>query len=285
MSNHTEKGKTQSFWDANPCGSSPTWDQARALRFEYTDAYLREYHTESLLAGQDVLEVGCGQGHDAAEIVRHCASYVGMDLSGESAAVARREVLSRSTTGASIAFVNSDAENLPFADGQFSLVYSIGVLHHTPGFDEALTQIHRVLRKDGKLVLMLYRSYNPLWVVLRTVRGGLRVPVLGPWVKRRTLERLRARKAEESDSLTGTALLELVGCPVIDTYTLRSLRRRMKGRYEIEHADFFRVGFDQFIRVLPRRLRAHWPRASVDRWESRLRRRLGFYMMVVATKR
>ena len=277
--------ETRTFWDANPCGLSPTWEQARALRFEYTDTYLRQYHTDALLADQDVLEVGCGQGFDAAEIVNRCTTYVGMDLSSESAGAARREVLNRSTGKASITFVNSDAENLPFADEQFSLVYSVGVLHHTSGFDAALTQIHRVLRQDGKLVLMLYRSFNPLWVVLRTVRGGLRIPILGPWVKRRTLERLRARKAKESDSLTGTALLELVGCPVIDTYTLRGLRRRMKGRFEIKHADFFRVGFDQFIRVIPRRLRAHWPRASVDRWESRLRRPLGFYMMVVATKR
>src|SRR6185503_16781039 len=59
-------------------------------------------------------------------------------------------------------FQTADAENLSFPDASFDLVYSHGVLHHTPETEKAIQEIHRVLRPGGRAVVMLYHrgSYN-----------------------------------------------------------------------------------------------------------------------------
>ena len=50
----------------------------------------------------------------------------------------------------------SDAEALPFADSSFDLVYSHGVLHHTPNLPAAVAEVHRVLRPGGRAIVMMY---------------------------------------------------------------------------------------------------------------------------------
>ena len=63
----------------------------------------------------------------------------------------------------------ADAESLPFGDGEFDLVYSWGVIHHTPDTERALAEIRRVLRPGGEARIMLYsrRSWVALGVWLR----------------------------------------------------------------------------------------------------------------------
>jgi hypothetical protein len=67
----------QQFWDSNPCGLIASWEQAREIRFKYTDPYLRRYLNERYFADRKVLEVECGQGLDATEILKYCRSYEG----------------------------------------------------------------------------------------------------------------------------------------------------------------------------------------------------------------
>jgi ubiquinone/menaquinone biosynthesis C-methylase UbiE len=59
-------------------------------------------------------------------------------------------------------FKVSDAENLDFPSETFDLVYSHGVLHHTPDTPGAVREVHRVLRPGGRATVMLYHrnSYN-----------------------------------------------------------------------------------------------------------------------------
>jgi SAM-dependent methyltransferase len=56
----------------------------------------------------------------------------------------------------------ADAERLPFDDGEFDIVYSWGVLHHTPNMQAALDEAVRVLAPGGQLKVMLYHRYS--WV-------------------------------------------------------------------------------------------------------------------------
>jgi len=192
--------ETQAFWDKNPCGLSATWEHSREVRYKVTDPYLRQYLTRDRFGGQTVLEVGCGQGFDACEIARYCDRYVGVDLSGQSVRIAKDSMERCQPTVSTSAFLVADAERLPFSDETFSRVYSVGVLHHTADFPAALREIHRLLHKNGELILMLYHSFTPLWVVLRTVRGLLRVPFLGQRIRKRALMSLRNAKPSDLDS-------------------------------------------------------------------------------------
>jgi ubiquinone/menaquinone biosynthesis C-methylase UbiE len=53
-------------------------------------------------------------------------------------------------------FIHHDGESLPFADRSFDLVYSNGVLHHTPNTIAVVHEIHRVLRPGGRAIVMVY---------------------------------------------------------------------------------------------------------------------------------
>ncbi|PYT05583.1 MAG: hypothetical protein DMF60_11490, partial [Acidobacteria bacterium] len=67
-------------------------------------------------------------------------------------------------------FAITDGENLPFADESFDVVYSNGVLHHTPDTAGAVREVHRVLRPDGQTRVMLYhRGSAAYWgdIILR----------------------------------------------------------------------------------------------------------------------
>src|SRR6266699_3450587 len=109
--------------------------------------------------GLKVLEIGCGLGTDGAQFAEAGADYTGVDLTEAAVELARRRFELFSLPGK---FQTADAENLAFADDSFDLVYSHGVLHHTPETEKAIQEIHRVLRPGGRAVVMLYHrgSYN-----------------------------------------------------------------------------------------------------------------------------
>lgn len=66
----------------------------------------------------------------------------------------------------------ADAERLPFEDATFDIVYSYGVLHHTPDTEAALAEVHRVLKPGGELRAMIY--HVPSWTgFMLWVRYGL----------------------------------------------------------------------------------------------------------------
>jgi ubiquinone/menaquinone biosynthesis C-methylase UbiE len=106
-----------------------------------------------------VLEIGCGLGTDGAQFARAGAIYTGVDLTEAAIELARRRFELESLAGE---FRVADAENLEFPDENFDLVYSHGVLHHTPDTRRAVREVHRVLRPGGRGVVMLYHrdSYN-----------------------------------------------------------------------------------------------------------------------------
>ncbi len=76
-----------------------------------------------------MLEVGCGMGTDLLHAAKLGANVVGFHLSPRSVGLARRHF---ALSGIDGQFVHGDAEGLPFGDGSFDVVYSFGVLHHTP---------------------------------------------------------------------------------------------------------------------------------------------------------
>lgn len=155
------KAMVRRFWDAKPCGVKNTaLEPGSRAFFEQIEAhrYALEFHIPEVVgfhrsAGKRVLEIGGGVGTDGRQFARSCGQYVDADLSFNSLVLARKGF---ECYGLSGMFVEADAENLPFADASFDMVYSHGVLHHTPNTERALAEVHRVLRPDGEAVIMLY---------------------------------------------------------------------------------------------------------------------------------
>jgi len=97
-------------------------------------------------SGKDVLEIGCGAGFDAYNFITRGAVYTGIDITPENIKRTTKHLSLYSLIGE---IYEADAEKLPFPDESFDVVYSNGVLHHTPDIEKAFSEAFRVLRKGG----------------------------------------------------------------------------------------------------------------------------------------
>lgn len=161
------KEQVQDQWNNNPVGShyATTSEPHTREWFEEVEAYrYREYGPwmPSVMefdrhAGHDVLEIGGGMGTDLSRFATHGARVTDLDLSAGHLALARENFERRGLQGR---FVHHDAERLPFDDRSFDLVYSNGVLHHTPNTRRVVEEIRRVLRPGGTVIVMMYAEQS-----------------------------------------------------------------------------------------------------------------------------
>jgi SAM-dependent methyltransferase len=161
------KGRVRAFWERTPCGS---WDatapegtseyfaQIERRRYEL-EPFIPRYADFASTRGQAVLEIGVGLGTDHVQFARAGARLSGVDLTEHGIDLVRRRL---ELEGLASDLRQADAEHLPFADGSFDVVYSWGVLHHTPDTDRAVREARRVLRPGGRLCVMLYARHA--WV-------------------------------------------------------------------------------------------------------------------------
>ena len=167
MSDDNLKERVREFWQAHPCGTKFADAPPGSRRFyELVEQhrYAKEWHIPQAAdfagtKGLKVLEIGCGVGTDGVQFARAGADYTGVDLTDAAVTLAQKNFELHGLAGS---FRTADAENLDFANDSFDLVYSHGVLHHTPETGRAISEIHRVLRPGGQAVVMLYHrdSYN-----------------------------------------------------------------------------------------------------------------------------
>lgn len=189
------KERVRAFWDEHPCaastsvaeyGSSEFFADVEAERYRL-EPYVHEFAEFDRWARKRVLEVGVGLGTDFVQFVRAGADATGVDLT-EASVEAVRARLTQEGLEADVQV--ADAEALPFADASFDLVYSYGVLHHTPDTARAIAEVRRVLRPDGEGRVMLYsrHSWFAIGAWLRWALGRGR-----PW---RTISDVLSRNLE-----------------------------------------------------------------------------------------
>ena len=99
------------------------------------------------LKGKLVLDVGCGMGRFAEVATRWGARVVGIDLS------AAAEVAAKNLADRDFVAFQADAFALPFALESFDIIYSVGVLHHTPDCEAAVKGLDKYLKPGGLLVV------------------------------------------------------------------------------------------------------------------------------------
>ena len=214
-----EKQRAREQWGEDPCGAVYGREQEFGTR-EFFDAVERHRYTEYApwmpevmgfndFAGARLLEVGCGMGTDLLQFARGGAKVTGVDLTPRSIEISRQHLAVYGERGD---FAITDGESLPFADGSFDVVYSNGVLHHTPDTAGAVSEVHRVLRTDGQARVMLYyRNSLNYWGLIILWHGLLHGELL-----KHSPEDIMSRHVEVNES---------GGRPLVKVYSRRQARQ------------------------------------------------------------
>lgn len=115
------------------------------------------------LTGRRVLEIGCGMGLHTRELVERGAEVTAIDLTAPAVEATRARL---ALGGYEATVLQQDAEELPFADAQFDLVWSWGVIHHSARTGRVVREISRVVAPAGEVRAMVY---NRDGVMARTI--------------------------------------------------------------------------------------------------------------------
>lgn len=173
------KDAVRAFWNAQPCGTGDLTERGERARFAELEARRDELEPEIARyaaferhRGESMLEVGVGAGTDHLRFARAGAKCSGIDLTEAAITMTRRRLeLEGLTSDLRVA----DAESLPFADAAFDFAYSWGVIHHSPSPERAAREILRVLRPDGRFVVMVYNIHSIVaaqaWMRFGLLRG------------------------------------------------------------------------------------------------------------------
>lgn len=171
------KTAVREFWQEAPCGD--VYAQGNSLRAQLETQARARYELEPYIfdfarfregAGRDVLEVGVGMGADHLEWAKAGPrSLTGIDLTQRAIDYTGARLR---THGLRSSLQVADAEHLPFDDQSFDLVYSWGVLQHTPDTQRAICEVQRVLRPGGTARVMIYNKYSLVGFMLY-LRYGL----------------------------------------------------------------------------------------------------------------
>lgn len=153
----------QQFWDARPCniehsqaavGSRQYFDEVEAKKY-FIEPHIPPFAEFEKWENKEVLEIGCGIGTDSINFARVGAKLTVVELSEKSLELAKKRF---AVYGLKADFIVGDAERLSsyFPDKKFDLVYSFGVIHHTPHPEAVIREIEQVIRPGGELRIMLY---------------------------------------------------------------------------------------------------------------------------------
>lgn len=176
MNIETEKQAVHEFWNENSCGeqlylgSEDQKGYAHQLEERYRlEPFIPTFAEFSSSREKKVLEIGVGLGADHQSFAQAGAIMHGLDLTKRAINHTRKrfEIL-----GLESNLKVGDAENLPFDEDQFDIVYSWGVLHHSPNTPKAIQEVLKVLKPGGSARVMIYYKYSLIGLML-WMRYGL----------------------------------------------------------------------------------------------------------------
>lgn len=243
-------------------GTSEYFDEVEKRKY-FVEPHIPVFADFPRWRGKEVLEIGCGIGTDSVNFVRNGGKLTIVELSSESLAITTKRL---ALEGLTANFINGNAEELDALlppGKQFDLIYSFGVIHHTPHPERVIAAIAKRLKPGGELRLMIYARYSwkVMWIYLR---HGWREP----W----NLRRLAAKYSEAE-----------IGSPVSYIYSFREARELLGGLeirsmakdhifpYHIPDYVQYRYVKNWYFRFLP------------DSWFRALEKGLGWHLLVVAS--
>jgi ubiquinone/menaquinone biosynthesis C-methylase UbiE len=264
-----DKLRAREQWEQDPCGASTArehelgtrefFDAIEKYRYQEYAPWMPEVMGFDQFGGARLLEIGCGMGTDLLQFARSGARCTAIDLTPRSIEITRQRFALYGYDGS---FMISDGEVLPFRSESFDVVYSNGVLHHTPDTAGAIREVHRVLRRGGTAKIMLYHRHSLNYWVDVILRRGV---IHGDFLRGQSTREIMSRCVEYS---------EHEARPLVKVYSRRQAR---------ELFDLFadvKIEVDQLTRE---ELRFLAPVVSDSAFRF-LRRRLGWNVIVTAKK-
>jgi 2-polyprenyl-3-methyl-5-hydroxy-6-metoxy-1,4-benzoquinol methylase len=208
----------RAYWNVRPCnirhspkavGTREYFDEVEQRKY-FVEPHIPGFAEFSRWSGKRVLEIGCGIGTDTVNFARAGARVTAVELSDASADVARRRVQVYGLSDRVTIHVGNAEELSDILSAQtFDLVYSFGVIHHSPRPDRIIAHLRKFMTPASELRLMVYAriSYKLFWIMRQE----------GIWDMSR-IDELIARNSEAQ-----------TGCPVTYTYTDESIRMLLVG--------------------------------------------------------
>lgn len=150
------------FWNSRPCnikhspknvGTREYFEEVTQRKY-FVEKHILQFADFAKYKDKHVLEVGCGMGTAAQSFVEHGAIYTGLDISRSSIDLAKKRFEVFGLKG--ILLEKNIEETNNINDQLYDLVYSFGVLHHTPNTALAVDNIYKMLKPGGEFKLMLY---------------------------------------------------------------------------------------------------------------------------------
>ena len=165
------------FYDAAPFPGYPPRDSLSTFRARAERSRFVRLLDRAIPGDARIAEIGCGTGQMSLYLARADRVIVATDLSRASlvlgATAARRFGITQ------VQFVETDLHRSALAPGAFDVVYSSGVLHHTPDPPAAFAQVARLARQGGMVVVGVYNAVARLPLRLRrTVARATRFRII-----------------------------------------------------------------------------------------------------------
>jgi len=253
------KQDVRQYWEENPLSSAVIPHEPGTSEYFEEHTRIRDAEANSKTTiwafelnkanGKRVLDVGCGNGYVTCEFAEAGAEVTSVDITDKAVELTKARLAFRRLS----ADVNQgDAEALPFEDEAFDIVVSFGVIHHTPNTEQAVSELVRVLKPDGRLLLMLYH------------RSSFSYRILFP--AKRLLQRSWRGKSA-ADQVNAVDGMENPLGKVYSKSEVRDLLRSVSNIEFMAGAMFFR-----WARLIPKPLRGM------------IERRWGFHLYIKATK-
>jgi ubiquinone/menaquinone biosynthesis C-methylase UbiE len=140
-------------WHQRIYDADPDHEDASSPWYKLVTEYLGD------VTGLRILEVACGLGGFVRQMARAHARVTGCDFSIAALRAASKKLLTSGGPPLAV-LIQGDAQNLPFADNSFDAVISCETIEHLPKVQTALSEMHRVTRPGGRLLLTTPNCFN-----------------------------------------------------------------------------------------------------------------------------
>lgn len=263
--------KVRDFWDKRPCnihhsnakiGSKKYFEEVEKRKY-FVEPHIPKFANFNDWKNKKVLEIGCGIGTDTMSFARAGAFVTVVELSKKSLEITRKRARVFGFQN-KIKFYFANAEELSrlVPVKSYDLIYSFGVIHHSPHPEKIINEIKKYCNKNTVVKIMVYYRYSwkVLWILFKYGKG--------------TFWKLDQLIAENSEAATGS--------PVTYVFSKREAKRLLKGfritdlkvdhifPYSIPEYIKYKYRIVWYFRILPK---------NIFRW---LETNFGWHLLITA---